>query len=64
MKDSDLMTWGKYKGEKLGNVPASYLLWFFEQPWAKEHKELFAYVESGFKHLVKEAEAKYYDGTD
>lgn len=30
MKDTDLMPYGKYKGEKMANVPASYLIWLYE----------------------------------
>ena len=31
MKDTDLMPFGKFKGMKMGNVPASYLLWLYEK---------------------------------
>lgn len=31
MTDQDLMPFGKYKGERMENVPASYLLWLREQ---------------------------------
>ena len=31
MTDEDKMPIGKYKGEKLANVPASYLLWLWDQ---------------------------------
>jgi uncharacterized protein (DUF3820 family) len=27
MEDTDLMTYGKYKGTPIGNVPAYYLIW-------------------------------------
>ena len=30
MKDTDLMPFGKFKGEEMQNVPASYLIWLFE----------------------------------
>lgn len=30
LKDTDLMPWGKHKGVKMANVPASYLLWLLE----------------------------------
>jgi uncharacterized protein (DUF3820 family) len=30
MTDSDLMPYGIHKGEKMANVPASYLLWLYE----------------------------------
>lgn len=31
MSDQDIMPFGKYKGEKMENVPASYLLWLRDQ---------------------------------
>lgn len=31
MKDEDLMTFGKHKGEKMANVPASWLVWFYDE---------------------------------
>jgi uncharacterized protein (DUF3820 family) len=30
MTDNDLMPFGKFKGEKMANVPPEHLLWFFE----------------------------------
>lgn len=30
LTDKSLMPFGKHKGEKLANVPASYLLWAFD----------------------------------
>jgi len=30
LSDSSLMPWGKHKGIKMANVPASYLLWLYE----------------------------------
>ena len=30
MEDSSLMPYGKYKGEKMANVPPDYLLWLYE----------------------------------
>ena len=27
LTDESIMPWGKYKGETLENIPASYLLW-------------------------------------
>ena len=30
MNDNSIMPYGKYKGEKMCNVPASYLLWLWE----------------------------------
>lgn len=30
MTDEDLMPFGKYKGNKMANVPANYLLWLYD----------------------------------
>ena len=30
MTDTDLMPFGKYKGKKMIDVPATYLIWFWE----------------------------------
>lgn len=30
LNDDSLMPYGKHKGEKLGNIPADYLLWLYE----------------------------------
>lgn len=30
MTDNSLMPFGKYKGQKMANVPSDYLLWIFE----------------------------------
>jgi uncharacterized protein (DUF3820 family) len=28
--DNSIMPFGKYKGEKMANIPAEYLLWLYE----------------------------------
>jgi hypothetical protein len=53
-KDSDIMPFGKYKGEKIGDVPASYLLWFADSDLAKSWPMLAEYVEKNRKLLEKE----------
>ena len=30
LNDNSHMPWGKYQGDKMINVPASYLIWLFE----------------------------------
>lgn len=37
------MPWGKYKGTKLGNVPAEYLMWLYEND--KCDKAVKEYIE-------------------
>ncbi len=43
MTDNSLMPFGKYKGEKMANVPASYLLWLYEN--GNTFGELKAYLQ-------------------
>jgi len=31
MTDESVMPFGKYKGDPIGTVPASYLLWLYEE---------------------------------
>lgn len=48
LTDKSLMPFGKHKGEKLANVPASYLLWAFDnlplndnlKKYIRENKEV------------------------
>lgn len=59
MKDSDPMTFGKYKGTPIGRVPASYLLWFYDQPKAKDSQPAtIAYIEANIKALQAEMRHK------
>jgi len=54
MDDNSLMPFGKYKHEKLANVPAGYLLYALEQNWLKG--DLKKYVEDNFQDLTIEKE--------
>jgi uncharacterized protein (DUF3820 family) len=57
MKESELMGFGKYEHEKLGDVPAQYLMWCFEQRSLMNRKpELQEYIRRNLVHLKKEAE--------
>lgn len=40
--DTTIMPWGKFKGEMLGNVPDSYLLWLYTE--GKAHGLLKTYI--------------------
>ena len=46
MNDESLMTFGKYKGTKLANVPDTYLLWLHFQ--GLYEGELKSYIEDNF----------------
>lgn len=50
--DSSLMPYGKYKGKKMANIPASYLLWMYRND--KLFKSLEVYVEENMNALEKE----------
>ena len=44
MNDDSLMPFGKYKGQRLGDVPDDYLIWFTNQPWCDSWPDLVAYA--------------------
>lgn len=44
--DDKLMPWGKHKGAMLKDIPAEYLLWYFEQSWASDWPGFYAYVKN------------------
>ncbi len=52
MTDSDLMPYGKYKVEKMANVPASYLLWLYEND--KCSASVMAYIKDNYDVLKME----------
>lgn len=33
--DDSLMPFGKYKGQKMANVPAQYLMFIYDQDWCR-----------------------------
>ena len=52
MTDESVLTFGQFKGEKLANVPAWYLLWCLEE--LKGHEELKKYIRDHEDILVEE----------
>jgi hypothetical protein len=53
--DNTIMPWGKHKGMKLKDVPASYLLWCYGQPWMKDGwPQLYAYLKAHEDQLMAE----------
>lgn len=57
MTDDSLMPFGKHKGKKLGDVPASYLLWLYDQEgFVTKNPDLSGYIAKNMKHLEKETE--------
>lgn len=57
LKDSDPMPFGKFRGEKIGDVPAWYLIWLLTADFAdikKQYPRLYAYIEKNEAYLEKE----------
>ena len=52
MNDESIMPFGKYKGEKLANVPPSYLLWLFDE--GKCYGELRTYIADNMDAIKAE----------
>lgn len=52
MKDDSLMPFGKYKGEKMANIPADYLLWLYEN--GKCYGEVKEYIKDNWEVLQTE----------
>lgn len=52
--DEKVMPWGKHKGQKLKELPASYLLWLYEQPWIKDWHGLYLYLKKHEDQLMLE----------
>lgn len=44
-KDETIMPWGKHKGEKLEDIPATYFLWLQAQSWIPDWPGLHGYIE-------------------
>lgn len=55
--DETLMTWGQYEGVNLGSVPASYLLYHFDEnkKMPDEHPALYQYIKDNESVLRTEA---------
>ena len=45
LSDDDKMPFGKYKVQRLGEVPDHYWRWFAQQEWAEKYPDLLEYAE-------------------
>lgn len=54
LTDESLMPFGKHKGTKMINVPASYLLWLSKQEWIEEWPAVLDYIEDNADVLEME----------
>ena len=52
LTDESLMPFGKYKGEKMANVPAAYLLWLDKQTSLNMYVK--EYIKENMEVLQKE----------
>lgn len=52
--DATVMPWGKHKGTKIGELPASYLLWLYEQTWIRDWPGLHLYLKAHENQLMAE----------
>jgi len=54
--DESLMPFGKYKGEKMANVPPEYLLWLYEN--SNIYGELKQYIKENMDVIKSEIDYK------
>jgi uncharacterized protein (DUF3820 family) len=59
LTDNDKILLGKYHGNKLVDVPASYLLWLWDQEWFQKSKfthesQIREYIQDNLQVLRKE----------
>jgi uncharacterized protein (DUF3820 family) len=52
--DKSLMPFGKHKGTALANVPASYLLWIYDQPNFDKGSPLGVYIQGAKAAILLE----------
>lgn len=56
MNDESLMPFGKYKGEKMANVPPDYLLWLYEN--GKCFSDIKKYIKDNLDAIKSEISYK------
>ncbi len=53
MTDTDIMPFGKHKGRRMEDVPASYLLWLWDNGvWQEPHKPIHGYIKDSWSALL------------
>lgn len=52
LNDDSLMPYGVHKGEKMANVPATYLMWLYNEN--KCNKDVRDYIDDNLDVLEKE----------
>lgn len=56
VSDDYLIPFGKHKGQKIGEVPASYLDWLSGQEWIGDWHEVDKYIRENREEIDKELE--------
>lgn len=54
LTDESVITFGRHKGKKLGDIEASYLLWLLNEMRDDEKIKLFVYLQENEKALQSE----------
>ena len=44
LEDDDRMPWGRYRGQRLHDIPPEYWAWLLAQPWFRDHHDLYEYA--------------------
>lgn len=58
LTDESRMPFGKYKGEKMANVPAEYLMWLYENQTGEGKSDLKDYIEDNLDVIKVEIKRK------
>lgn len=53
LNDDSIFRWGKFKGKKLANVPASYLFWLKEQIEPKAPNKRSAFEAAFIAYIIE-----------
>lgn len=56
MNDESLMPFGKYKGEKMANIPPDYLIWVYDN--GKVYGDVKDYIKDNLDVLKAEIQYK------
>lgn len=66
MKDTDRMSFGKHKGKMLGEIPAAYMLWLYEEMKEKRNpfaRQITEYLESNLEYYKQQLDENRIQGT-
>ena len=49
--DNSIMPFGEHKGKKMINVPDSYLMFIYSQPWISKWPQLEEYIKDNYEAI-------------